>query len=113
MAKTALELKVAELEAEAAKLRAAADEDRKRPRCGTCRYFHIDGEDFTKEIGECRRYAPRALVVAEDAKPKSVDPIFPTMFESEWCGEWNPDGWSTVEREAYRARNADDPGFSQ
>ena len=49
-----------------------------KPRmCGNCTYFDPDPNEDS--VGACRRYAPR---------PAAVDLPWPTVVDSDWCGEF-------------------------
>lgn len=37
--------------------------------------------------GECRKYAPRPLILAT-TDVQRIDGYWPKTRESEWCGEW-------------------------
>lgn len=53
--------------------------------CVDCAFFQISAdEDDARHVGECRRYAPRAVVGAGD----SSDAWFPIVYRHEWCGEF-------------------------
>lgn len=98
--------KIESLEAELELLRI----ERQRPKCQTCRYWNRDRELSIPQIGECRRYAPQAVLNGQ-MEGEGQCPKWPYVFENEWCGEWDPSGW-IVETRGYRARNRSDPGFA-
>ena len=61
-------------------------EKKRAEECGNCRFFKaIDFDDYDYD-GECRRYAPRAIL--SDGVPGDFQPVFPEMFNESWCGEW-------------------------
>ena len=61
-----------------------------QPTCETCKFYTpvsiitVDnGEVIPAESGHCRRYPPQLVVLTVGA----VQPYFPYMARSEWCGE--------------------------
>lgn len=61
------------------------------PRCETCRFYFIDGDDSL-----CRRYPPQVILVPVTKARPPAEPVFPlqsrfpTMLPSGWCGEYQP-----------------------
>lgn len=65
-----------------------------KQRCGNCRFGQV-GEDGT--AGECRRHAPRDLVLqVEDTRSgpyaKVARAVWPRVGGSDWCGDWQERG---------------------
>lgn len=58
-------------------------------RCETCRFFWQD-----RDLTECRRYAPRRMLVdvdtstLEDEDSSASFRLWPSVFATDWCGEW-------------------------
>ena len=69
-----------------------------QPTCETCKFYTpvsiitVDnGEVIPAEGGHCRRYPPQLVAevvrVGEGVSQSVVQPYFPYMARSEWCGE--------------------------
>jgi hypothetical protein len=60
--------------------------------CKHCLWFHQSNPDAA--VGECRRYAPRALTAIIERPSDYGDAygMFPLMSISEWCGEFGSKG---------------------
>lgn len=101
--------KVKDLEAEVAELRKRQEEEAKRPKCRTCRFFSDEGFE-TPGLGECRRNAPRPTPLGNETPNAVAIHVFPRMNAAAWCGEWDPRSWTQVEADAYRSREAYDTG---
>ena len=39
---------------------------------------------------ECRRHAPRIVVLPDDERRDAAIAIWPEVHESDWCGEYKP-----------------------
>lgn len=52
--------------------------------CETCTYAQELGERRV----QCRRYAPRPVVVPEDTAIRGAE--WPELSFYDWCGEWEP-----------------------
>lgn len=64
------------------------DETYERPadeRCRSCRFFDwVDTHE-----GYCRRLAPEPRLYEKDDEPMEVpEVIWPKVFDTDWCGEW-------------------------
>jgi hypothetical protein len=55
--------------------------------CDTCRFYHHKPKE---SAGECKRYAPRALVDEEG----NATYYFPVVPEYEECGDHKPAEWN-------------------
>ena len=49
--------------------------------CQRCKFYDPVTDE---EYGECKRYAPRPIQQGEIGDP----PIWPTVLESMWCGDF-------------------------
>ena len=64
--------------------------------CATCLAFHPESTSSRRaprtfgghpeERGDCRRFAPKPLVIA-DTSQRGL-PIWPAVWPSDWCIEW-------------------------
>jgi hypothetical protein len=56
--------------------------------CDTCHYWKqiAQAPELTEE-GECRRHAPKPVILATDAAQR-VDVYWPKTKATEFCGEW-------------------------
>lgn len=54
--------------------------------CKTCN-FNVPKPD-NQTYGNCHRYPPTVSRPTDFGKPKV--PIGPTVYETDWCGEWQP-----------------------
>lgn len=56
-------------------------------KCGNCCWWDGEGE----AVGTCRRHAPSPLTQIDSPLTNediNVLVVFPTMFENDWCGEF-------------------------
>ena len=69
--------------------------------CRSCKNWfgvgeHLDREDPNTtnakvELGECRRYAPQAMLMADaGGAPERAKSLWPLVPSDSWCGEWEP-----------------------
>lgn len=66
-------------------------------KCATCRHWEsLADEPGSKSRGECRRYAPRVIVLVPYRGSCISDPrdlvFFPITSADDRCGEHSPDG---------------------
>jgi len=77
------------------------------PQCSTCRFYQEMQPSSERSVGNghCRRRPPRAPY---DAHSESVSNfgIFPTVWGSDWCGEFAPRIACAGQRRADRATAA-------
>ena len=60
--------------------------------CSTCRSWHHTVDTFTftdHALGECRRLAPRVVVIEKDGEGEAVT-LFPTTEAACWCDGHTP-----------------------
>lgn len=60
-------------------------------KCADCKFWKArDGRTLDEGIGECRRYAARPLVIADDAAemPRSPFATWPLTLDDQFCGEF-------------------------
>lgn len=55
-------------------------------KCGNCKFFHDLRDEWSRDIGECRRSPP----VVHVSDVSGNDTAFPAVTSDEWCGEWKP-----------------------
>lgn len=69
--------------------------------CSTCRHFRLADHQAS---GECHRYAPRPNVVAPIVVGLGLAalPVWPTVLNSDSCGEWSPAKRANADKEGGR-----------
>lgn len=61
--------------------------------CADCRFW-IEEEQGTQQVGQCRRYAPRPMLAAQDSAHVAVQTVasslrwWPITKKHDWCGEY-------------------------
>lgn len=60
---------------------------RRATTCATCRWQG----DLPHWLRECRRYAPRPIVVPDAEPDLYPDARWPAVDDGDWCGEWAED----------------------
>lgn len=58
--------------------------------CRICKFFKEDQEVVNGD-GICRRYAPRAVVMA-DSFVNGDETVWPPVLKEDWCGDWKSNG---------------------
>jgi len=56
--------------------------------CSNCVFWEAPQSE-PKQVGECRRYAPRPSVDGGHAERSTVFTTWPNTYESDWCGEFD------------------------
>jgi hypothetical protein len=56
--------------------------------CSNCAFWEAPQSE-PKQVGECRRYAPRPSVDEGHAERATVFTTWPNTYESDWCGEFD------------------------
>jgi hypothetical protein len=71
--------------------------------CGNCRFFELIEEE--NGAGICRRYPPRAFIIAHNGGETSTS-VFPPMHVTKWCGEYKTEDFITQVRVQHAQGNA-------
>jgi hypothetical protein len=61
------------------------DEEGGNAFCGNCVFW--DKEEDEDSIGECRRYPPQVITLADEDGTMTPVSIFPASEADHWCGE--------------------------
>jgi hypothetical protein len=61
------------------------DEEGGNSFCGNCVFWANNEEE--ESIGECRRYPPQVITLADEDGTMTPVSVFPASESDEWCGE--------------------------
>jgi hypothetical protein len=61
------------------------DEEGGNAFCGNCVFWANDEEE--ESIGECRRYPPQVITLADEDGTMTPVSVFPASEVDQWCGE--------------------------